>query len=730
MENTEETNNNTSLLVDEPISIPAQDRLNRIQFAEHLANVFLEHEGGNCIIASLNGEWGCGKSSILNLIEGYLIDKQNNGEDIIILRFEPWNASDVEQLTAMFFRELKLSIIGVDKNKTTKANIGKLLDIFSGILTIAQLSPIGNQYFSMGSALTKKAGGMLKDTPSKTQEEIKKQLDKILEEYAKRIFIIMDDIDRLDIDAMKLLFRLIRNNANFKNTTYLLAFDRNLVEDVLECEQPGHGKEYIDKIVQVPIDVPSPDEGIITNILIAELDTLVNNWGEEGFDRPHWEKLYPEGRFRAYFKNIRKIVRYINGLEITYPLVSSEVDMVDFMALNLIRTFAPLSYEMIRKNKDILTKGKTGASIGQTSVELTKEIMNRIYNIPSMIEGREKEAEKERDLTSLVESTCRALFPTISSIMGGYSYSYSYSGGGEEEWRQKKRICSQDYFDKYFMLGTPIHDISDEEIRVFIASTEDIDAFNKKLIEYFDRKKGKRLLEKIEDYISHVNEEHIEGVVIALFNAEDKIVAEPRFMMMMNADLSVVRIVHLLLGRIQELENRKQTLLNAIEKCNKVYLPVHFVSFLTPRAKGGDDEESKKEMLGFSVSDLREIQEKCLDRIKLFVREGILSKVPNLDAVLYRWKEWENIEEAKKYVEKLIVTDEGLWDFLAGFTNEVLSSAGNYKTIQLNYVREFTDFESAEKRIKSIVTEHSDTLTEKQKEIVDALENGKRKDLP
>lgn len=726
MENTEETNNNTSLLVDEPISIPAQDRLNRIQFAEHLANVLLEHKGGNCIIASLNGEWGCGKSSILNLIEGYLIDEQNNGEDIIILRFEPWNASGVEQLTAMFFRELKLSIIGVDKNKTTKANIGKLLDIFSGILTIAQLSPIGNQYFSMGSALTKKAGGILKDTPNKTQEEIKKQLDNMLKKYAKRIFIIIDDIDRLDIDAMKLLFRLIRNNANFKNTTYLLAFDRNLVEDVLECEQPGHGKEYIDKIVQVPIDVPSPDEGIISNILIDELDTIVKKWGEEGFDRAHWEKLYPEGRFRAYFKNIRKVVRYINGLEITYPLVSSEVDMVDFMGLNLIRTFAPLSYEMIRKNKDILTKREAGASISKTSDKLAKEILNRIYNVPSMIEGREKEFEKEGELASLVESTCKALFPKISSIIGGFSY----SGGGEEEWRQKKRICSQDYFDKYFMLGTPIHDISDEEMRVFIDSTEDIDAFYNKLIEYFDRKKGKRLLEKIEDYISNVNEEHIEGVVIALFNAEDKIVVEPRFMMTMDADLSTVRIVHLLLGRIQELGNRKQTLLNAIEKCNKVYLPVHFVSFLTPRAKEGDSEESKKEMLGFSASDLREIQEKCLDRIKSFVREGTLSKVPNLDAVLYRWKEWENIEEVKKYVGKLIVTDEGLWDFLAGFTNEVLSSAGNYKTIQLNYVREFTDFESAEKRIKDIVTEHSNTLTEKQKEVADALENGKRKDLP
>lgn len=544
----------------------------------------------------------------------------------------------------------------------------------------------------------------------------------MLKEYVKRIFIIIDDIDRLDINAMKLLFRLIRLNANFENTTYLLAFDRNLVEDVLECEQPGHGKEYLDKIIQVPINVPSPDEGIITDILIGGLDTLVRKWGEEGFDRKHWEEVYSEGRFRKYFKNIRSVVRYVNGLEITYPLVSSEVDMVDFMGLNLIRTFAPLSYEMIRKNKDILTMGETGAFERQKSNEVAKEILNRIYNVPLMIEGRGKEHEKEKELASLVKSTCKVLFPKISNIEGNISY----GGGWEQEWRKKKRICSKDYFEKYFMLGTPIHEISDEEMRLFIAVTGDADGFYEKLIEFFDRKMGKRLLEKMEDYTTDVNEESIESVITAIFNAEDKIVVEQRFMMMMDASWLAARIVYLLLERIQELEKRKQILLNAIEKCKKVYLPVDFVSDITPR----EDEESRKETLGFSSSDLTEIQKKCLDKIKSFVREDKLSKVPHLDAVLFRWKEWENVEEVKKYVDELISTDEGLWDFLVGFTHEVLSTGGNYKTISQKNVGEFADFGNIEKRIKDIVSKQSDSMTDEQKEVVNALENSKRKDWP
>lgn len=388
MEN-DKANNRTGLLVDEPISSPEQDRLNRIQFAGHLADVLFKHEDSKCLIVALNGEWGSGKSSVLNLVEGFLVKKRNADRDVVVLRFNPWNASNLEQLTAMFFRELKPSIMGLDRKRRAKEDIAKLLDIFAGILTVAELSPVGNQYFRMGSALTQKVSGILKDTPKKTQEEIKRQLEQMLKGYAKRIFIIIDDIDRLDMDAMKLLFRLIRLNANFENTTYLLAFDRDLIEHVLEGDQPGHGREYVGKIVQVPINVPSPDEGLMTNILLDELDTFVREWKGEGFDEGHWKELYLDGSLRKYFRSMRGVVRYVNGLRITYPLVSSEVDVVDFMGLNLIRTFAPASYEMIRKNKDLLTKHRPARSCGKNLVNWRRNCLVE-YTVLRQWEGMGK----------------------------------------------------------------------------------------------------------------------------------------------------------------------------------------------------------------------------------------------------------------------------------------------------------------------------------------------------
>ena len=206
-------------------------------------------------------------------------------------------------------------------------------------------------------------------------------------------------------------------------------------------------------------------------------------------------------------------------------------------------------------------------------------------------------------------------------------------------------------------------------------------------------------------------------------------VVERNFKMMMGTRSLAGRIVYLLLERIQESEKRKEILLNAIEKCQKVYLPVYFVSLINPKGKE-ENRKSHRALLGFSESDLSAIKGKCLDKIKSFVKEEELSKAPCLGEILYRWREWENAEVVKNYVDKLLRTDEGLWELLLGFIGEVFSSEGDYKIIRRKSVEAFADFDNIEERIKKITVEQGSELTDKQKEVVDALEKGKREDLP
>lgn len=185
----------STLLVDEPITLKEQDRLDRNKFAEQFAQTLLGHRGNSCLITALHGPWGSGKSSLLNIIENQL-KSSSSTDDYIIIRFNPWNISSLDQLITMFFHELKVAIEGRQRFNVDSGKTAKLLDIFSGILMVSTLSPVGSQYFAVGAEAVKKASGIIKNTRTKSLVEIKSQLDKELSKTAKRIFILIDDIDR------------------------------------------------------------------------------------------------------------------------------------------------------------------------------------------------------------------------------------------------------------------------------------------------------------------------------------------------------------------------------------------------------------------------------------------------------------------------------------------------------------------------------------------------------
>jgi hypothetical protein len=48
-------------------------------------------------------------------------------------------------------------------------------------------------------------------------------------------------------------------NADFSNVTYVLAFDRLVVEKYLDEENGIRGRDYLEKIIQVSFDIPEPE---------------------------------------------------------------------------------------------------------------------------------------------------------------------------------------------------------------------------------------------------------------------------------------------------------------------------------------------------------------------------------------------------------------------------------------------------------------------------------------
>ena len=88
-------------------------------------------------------------------------------------------------------------------------------------------------------------------------------------EFRGRIVVVIDDIDRLTPDEIRLVFRLVKAVANFPQTIYLLAYDGPVITHALGDPGLQDGKDYLDKIVQLSLPLPTPIQ--------SSLQTMISN---------------------------------------------------------------------------------------------------------------------------------------------------------------------------------------------------------------------------------------------------------------------------------------------------------------------------------------------------------------------------------------------------------------------------------------------------------------------
>ncbi|MBR3140831.1 MAG: hypothetical protein IKF11_08210 [Methanobrevibacter sp.] len=83
------------MISDAPITSEDKDQLNRMPFVKRLSKSICNYNQKDCLTIGLMGEWGCGKSSIMNLIFNE-IEKEK--KDWIYIKFDPWYFSNQDNL--------------------------------------------------------------------------------------------------------------------------------------------------------------------------------------------------------------------------------------------------------------------------------------------------------------------------------------------------------------------------------------------------------------------------------------------------------------------------------------------------------------------------------------------------------------------------------------------------------------------------------------------------------
>ena len=431
---------------DKPIDNSRSDKLNRHGFAKRLADAIYSMINVDTFTIGLYGKWGSGKTSVIKMMLEELENLQStNGEGtkVIVVNFEPWNFTDSNQLIEQFFLRLSNELRST-KDKTL-SSIGDALQSYSDAFELAQAIPVmGGLLAILGKKSALAIGKRLKR--GAIEDDIQSQKNAVIEllkGQPYKILIVIDDIDRLSDEKIRQVFQLIASVANFPNTIYLVAFDKDIVSKALEEVQHGSGESYLEKIIQMPIQIPDIIGDRLISLLFERLGDILEGHENYILVAEHWQKI-SEHCILPFIKDIRCVNRLCNSLEFKMSAIASEVNFADMVAITTFEISIPAVYTWIKEHKALLTGSLDLSDIGD--VKTSKEY-KQIY----MMEFKEILSNSERGKVAFnADSILTALSFLFPSFGGKIGKTYTYVG--ENSLRLNCNIGIADKFDRYFDL--------------------------------------------------------------------------------------------------------------------------------------------------------------------------------------------------------------------------------------------------------------------------------------
>jgi len=424
-------------LYDEPIQFLEQDLLGREKFIEDLQKGIESLSFDDSFVFGLYGSWGEGKTSVINLLK----NKFKENKDYLVINFDPWYFKDEEAILAAFYNQIEQSL--------------SLKFILPGF---KKTSMKYQNLISMGLSQT---GITINFSDTKESiEEIRQRIESYIAQTKKKIIIFIDDIDRLQPEEVLFVFKLVRLNAKFQNTIFLLAFDPVIVQDYF-IDNLKIDSEFLEKIVQKPIPLPAIEQQDIGQFLDNHIEKLFDELVISKERRKKFEEDFSviyRTQVKKIFKTLRRAKRYLNGLRSTLPTIKNEINLKDFLILEIIRNFFPKIYDDIWSNPWSYLTTKWDIEFYFSSPFALSLKDDRKYEIIKDHIESITENEKDREI---LKELLKELFFEVKDALEQHKLGQKYSA---ETYRVEKCITHPECFKKYFMLKVTSSDISDEFI--------------------------------------------------------------------------------------------------------------------------------------------------------------------------------------------------------------------------------------------------------------------------
>lgn len=237
-------------ITDMPCTSEEEDLLDISKYVKGLGKFIRECQTPMSI--AIQGDWGTGKTSTLNLLKKNLeADKDTNGIKCVF--FNTWQYSQFnmeDSLYVSFVHNLVKQCGGNDEILRTVAAFGKL----------AFFKAVDWRFGTNASEILdgfEKAKKDQMESVSKLQEDFAK----LVKRTGKRLVIFIDDLDRLNPEVAVELLEIIKLFVNVENSIFVLAIDYEVVVKGVRKKYGENLSEekcrnFFDKIIQLPFKMP------------------------------------------------------------------------------------------------------------------------------------------------------------------------------------------------------------------------------------------------------------------------------------------------------------------------------------------------------------------------------------------------------------------------------------------------------------------------------------------
>ncbi|KSV75589.1 hypothetical protein N185_17265 [Sinorhizobium sp. GW3] len=512
---------------DRALDSQEQDEFGFAGIAKKLAPSLAAATGGDGMVIGIEGPWGSGKSTMVNLLRKEL--PILNTPNLHIISIAPWLSGDGSSLVRTLFEAMAAVLDALDdaassrwsRNKKTAIKYGNLLRNYAaktgrGVAPLAKLAGLVVPFASAaGEGLDLGAGFLEKFGKAPTDADLKNAISDRLKSLDIRFLVIIDDLDRLEPAHAVEVVRLVRSVADFPKVAYVMCYDRAVLAHALQVGlDVTNGDLFLQKVVQLTFAIPLPEPFDLRLSLRQKALTI---YEEINGRQPSTEELeefrLAIDREGQGLRTPREVKLVLNGIRFAYANLSEKVYFPDICRINLVKILNPPLYAWLEKYLSLRSVLSTGdAMIEEDERTALGEELKAL--LPS------DDASSTRSIWGL-----RRFIPSVRAADQAKDTVFSTESENEKRSMSVlKRLASPQHYRFYFALTGPKTVLTDAEYQSLIDLAEfDLRALKASLINYIHKARplGKSWFEYIIDLFDYsqwqrLSAKQIQGMVLGI----------------------------------------------------------------------------------------------------------------------------------------------------------------------------------------------------------------------